>query len=237
MPQWLARISTCSSAHGIEAGAPVDDAVAARVDGHEPDPGRQRRSEGRPEAGAAVAVEAGPLEEAGRAEGAEPADGLDLESHERVDGQRIDVRRAERDESADQVRPARGEHLGEAAAAALARSRRPACPARPPRGRAAAPGAPERRRSIRRWRACRLWPGGSRPAAASRPSSRASRRRRGSRGSGATGRPRPSSRPSPRRIGSRSSAAASSPKRASRQSGGREPRVMSDAAVIADKTT
>ena len=36
-----------------------------------------------------------------------------------MDGERIDLRRAERDDAADQVGPAHGEHLRQAAAAAL----------------------------------------------------------------------------------------------------------------------
>ena len=49
MPQWLAPISMLLVGDRVEAGAPVDDAVAARVDGHEPHAGRERRREVAPE--------------------------------------------------------------------------------------------------------------------------------------------------------------------------------------------
>ena len=52
---------------GIQAGAPVDDSVTARIDRHEADVGAEGPGELLPEAGTAVALEAGALEESRRA--------------------------------------------------------------------------------------------------------------------------------------------------------------------------
>ena len=109
---------------GIQASAPVDDSVTARIDGHEADVGAEGPGELLPEAGTAVALEAGALEESRRAERAEPSDGLDLQPHEWMDRQRLDVRRAQRDDPADQIGAAVSEHLGEAPASALTDDRR-----------------------------------------------------------------------------------------------------------------
>ena len=47
------------------------------------------------------------------------ADGLDLQPYEWMDRQRLDVRRAQRDDPADQIGAAVSEHLGEPSASAL----------------------------------------------------------------------------------------------------------------------
>ena len=107
----------------IEAGAPVHHPVALRVDRHEPHSARQRRGEVLPEGGAAIAVDAGALEEAGRPKRAQPADGLDLQPNQRMHRERVDLRRAQRNDPGHEIRPAACEHLGERAAAALADDR------------------------------------------------------------------------------------------------------------------
>ena len=104
----------------VEAGAPVDDPVGLRVDADEPDLVRHRLGEAGPEGRAALVLEAGALEEAGDAERAEPRDRLDLQAHERMDGERVELRRAERDDAADEVGAPPAEHPGDRAAAALA---------------------------------------------------------------------------------------------------------------------
>src|SRR4051812_27743565 len=52
----------------VEARAPVDDAVAPRVHGHEPDAVVERRGDVAPEGAAALAVDARAAREAGHAE-------------------------------------------------------------------------------------------------------------------------------------------------------------------------
>ena len=51
------------------------------------------------------------------------ADGLDLQPHQRMHRERVELRRAERDDPGHELRAARGEHVGERAAAALADDR------------------------------------------------------------------------------------------------------------------
>jgi hypothetical protein len=109
----------------VEARSPVDDAVAAGVDRDEAHAARKRPLLQVPELLTAVALEAGALEQAGGAEPAERGDRPHARADERVDVERIARGRAERDDPRDQVGPPRGEHLGEAAAAALADDGRP----------------------------------------------------------------------------------------------------------------
>ena len=113
------RLSTCVRVR-VEAGAPVDDPVGLRVDADEPDSARHRLGQVGPEGRAALVLEAGALEEPGSSERAEPRDRLDLQAHERVDRERVELRRAERDHAADEVRPPPAEHPRDRPAAALA---------------------------------------------------------------------------------------------------------------------
>src|SRR3954471_22824046 len=105
---------------GVEAGAPAHHAVALRVDREVPDVARHRAGELLPEALAAGAPLAAVLEEALHAERAESADGIHLHAHERVDVERVELRRAERHDARHELRIAHREHLREVAAAALA---------------------------------------------------------------------------------------------------------------------
>ena len=189
IPQWLARDLDCSSALGIEAGAPVDDAVAARVDRDE---ARRPRAAARRASLQKSAQHSPSRQERLNSPGAPSEPSRPTASTcRRTSGWTASgssCGRAERDDAADQVGAARGEHLGEAAAAALADRRPPAGPARRRSARGAAPAArtsaPEQS-TLARMPAL-AWCG-SRPAAASRPSARASRRRPGSPGSAAPG--------------------------------------------------
>ena len=103
----------------VQARAPADDAIVSRVDRDEADVGREGRLEVGHELLAASAITARDLDQSRHAERAEQADGVDLRAHERMDGERVEVRAAERDDPRDQLGPAHGEHAGEVAAAAL----------------------------------------------------------------------------------------------------------------------
>jgi len=112
-----------------QAGTPIHDAVAPRVDRDEADPARQRLPALLPELGAAVAGEARTGEEAGNPQRAERADRYHLEPDERMDGEGLDMRRAERDDPRNEVRAPPGQHTGQRAAPALADDHRAQAPA------------------------------------------------------------------------------------------------------------
>ena len=88
----------------VQAGAPVDDPVRARVERHVADLGRERARERRAEARAALAAQAAPRDQPGHAAGAERRHDADLREHERVDRELRDDRRAERDDARHEVR-------------------------------------------------------------------------------------------------------------------------------------
>ena len=104
---------------GVEAGAPVDDAVGLGVDRHEADPVAERGGHVLPEGGAALAFETGALEQARHAQGAQPAHRLKLKAHERVHRKRVDLGGAERDQPVHEVRPPARQRPGQASPAAL----------------------------------------------------------------------------------------------------------------------
>ena len=103
----------------VEARPPVDDAVAPRVDREVADPPRHTRGQVRTVRLAALAVSARGPEEAADAEGAEHAHRDGGSEDEGMDGERVELRRAERDDSGHEVGPPHRQHLREVAAAAL----------------------------------------------------------------------------------------------------------------------
>ena len=108
---------------GVETSARAHDPVRLRVDRQISVAGGDRLRQVLPERRAAVAPAAGALEEPLRADGPERSDHEDRRVHERMDRERVELSRSERDHSGHQVRPAHREHLREVAAAALADDR------------------------------------------------------------------------------------------------------------------
>src|SRR5438552_17183079 len=85
----VARAHLDQLGRGLDARAPADDSVAARVDRDEADAGREVALELVPEARATVAPQARAPEDPRRAGGAEDAHRVDLRTHERVDVERV----------------------------------------------------------------------------------------------------------------------------------------------------
>src|SRR4051794_14135593 len=107
----------------VEAGAPLDDPIAARVDRYEANAGRERGREMLPIVAAAVTPQTGAAHEPVESCGTEHANGVDRPADERVNRELVLERRTERDNAGHQLRSAYCQHAREAAAAALTNDR------------------------------------------------------------------------------------------------------------------
>jgi hypothetical protein len=106
----VARLDLDALGSRIETRAPVDDPVAARVEGDEADLGGKRIRQLAADARAALASVTAVAEQAGRSEATEQGERAGLKGDEWVHRARIDVRGPERHDPGHELRPANGEH-------------------------------------------------------------------------------------------------------------------------------